>query len=189
VYAEQIAGARARYLRELAEQQAQGRQPLTPDVISADAITDHGGRAFIDDESGRAASWQLAKTRLGERVTLVPVYRVDGRLCLDAGGTWGIDRDITPDLDRQKELLARAVPVSDRRVIAAYRDERRPRELRWPWPERGMPPLLRSLQPLPLDRSTHSLTIEGRTLRLDPDLGLVIEKADPRGGRIIEEDL
>jgi CRISPR-associated endonuclease/helicase Cas3 len=189
IYAGEIAKARAHYLREVAEQQGQGRQPLTPDVTSNVAIIRHGGFKFIDDESGQEASWQLAKTRLGDRVTLVPVYQVDGKLCLDAGGTWEIDRDIRPDMDRQKELLNRAVPVSDRRVIAAYRDEKRDRKLCWPWPERELPPLLRSLHPLPLDPRTHRIVIEGRTLRLDTDLGLVIEKADPRSGVIIEEDL
>ena len=188
-YAEEIAKARAHYLREVAEYQAQGRQPLTPEVVSNDAITDSGGRTFVDDEAGQTASGQLAKTRLGDRVTLVPVYKVNGELVLDLNGTQRINGDVPPNLDQQKELLAHAVPVSDRQVIAAYRDERRTRELRWPWHERELPSLLRSLHPLPLDRTTHSITLAGRTLRLDTDLGLVIGKADARSGFIIEEDL
>ena len=188
-YAEEIAKAKAHYLREVAEYQAQGRQPLTPEVVSNDAITDSGGRTFVDDEAGQTASGQLAKTRLGDRVTLVPVYKVNGELVLDLNGTQRINGDVPPNLDQQKELLAHAVPVSDQRVIAAYRDEKRERKLIWPWPERELPSLLRSLHPLPLDRTTHSITLAGRTLRLDTDLGLVIGKADARSGFIIEEDL
>ncbi len=188
-YAAEIDGARERYRRELDEQQGKGRRPLTPDPTSSDPITYYGGYAYIDDESGEAASLQLAKTRLGDRITLVPLYRLDGELALDPAGTFRLSSDVVPDPEQQKDLLAHAVPLSDRRVIAAYRDERRPRELRWPWPERELPRLVRSLHPLLLDPQSRRATIADRQLRLDPDLGLVIEKADPHAGWIIEEDL
>lgn len=188
-YAESIARAYVAYRTSIDEQQAKACVPLIPAMVSGDAITEDGGRAFIEDEAGQAASWQLAKTRLGDRITLVPVYTSDGELTLDPHGTIRLSADTRPDLEQQKDLLNHAVPISDRRIIAAYRDERRERGLRWPWPEREIPALVRSLHPLRLDRHTHSATIAGRTLRLDPNLGLVIEKGSPGSRLRIEEDL
>jgi CRISPR-associated endonuclease/helicase Cas3 len=172
-HAAAIAHARERYERVISEQEAQARRPLTPDALSRDAIIDEATRDFIGEEDGQMANWQLAKTRLGDRVTVVPIYHVGDALALDLGGTWRVSRDVPPDLDLQKEIIAHAVPVSDRRIIVAYRDERRPRELRWPWGE--IPALLRGLYPLPLDRN-HTTFFESRRVRLDPNLGLMIEK-------------
>lgn len=189
LHADAIAAARTRYLRSLDEQAAKARRPLTPDATSNAPIIEDGGRSFIEDESGEAAGWQLAKTRLGDRITLVPVYREHGELSLDADGTVRLSADLVPDLDQLKLILAHAVPVSDRRVIAAYRDEQRARELRWPWPERQLPALLRSVHPLPLDRHTHSFTLNGCILRLDRELGLVIARAHGPAATSIGEEL
>lgn len=186
-YAAVLEEAWAAYERQLREQEVKARQPLIPPVTSADAIVEDGGFGFVEDEAGDAASWQLAKTRLGDRVTLVPVFRVNGELGLHPSGGWPIPTVAEPTLEQQKELLAHAVPVSDRRVIAAYRDEHRARELRWPWPK--LPPLLRSLHPLPLDPITRSFILKGRTLRLDNALGLVIGRAEESIGLRIEEEL
>lgn len=182
-FAAEIANAWQRYERETNEQQAKARQPLTPDPMSRDAIVEGAIYDFIDDESGQAANWQLAKTRLGDRVTVVPVYRVDGRLTFDAQGTRQISPDVPPDLDQVKEFIERSVPISDKRIIKVYRDENRARALRWPWNERQIPALLRSLYPLPLDQS-HTRIFDDRVVRLDTELGLVIEK-----GVVIEEEL
>jgi CRISPR-associated endonuclease/helicase Cas3 len=186
-YAGAVAEAWVAYERQLQEHEAQARRPLTPPVTRDEPITFHGGRSFIDDEAGAAANWQLAKTRLGDRVTLVPVFQIGGELHLEAGGTWQIPTDAEPTLEQQKELLSHAVPVSDRLIIAAYRDERRARDLQWPWPK--LPPLLRSLHPLPLDPVTRSLTLKGRTLRLDDTLGLVIGRTEGTAGFRIGEEL
>lgn len=186
-YTEAIGRAWASFRKTTSEHQAKARRPLTPGATGSDPITSDGGLTFIEDETGEAAGWQQAKTRLGDTVTLVPVYKVDGRLALSADGTFDIPNDADPTLEQQKELIAHAVPVSDRQVIAAYRDDRRPRQLRWPWPK--LPPLLRSLHPLLLERHTNSAAINGKTLRLDRNLGLVIGKADQRSGFSIEEDL
>ncbi|HMQ32554.1 MAG TPA: CRISPR-associated helicase Cas3', partial [Chloroflexaceae bacterium] len=188
-HAEAIARARAHYRRSLDEQGAKARRPLIPDATTNAPITENGGRTFIEDESGEATGWQLAKTRLGDRITLVPLYRGHGELSLDAGGTVRLSPDVVPDLEQLKMILAYAVMVSDRRVIAAYRDERRPRELRWPWSDRELPPLLRSAHPLPLNQNTHSVTLDDCTLRLDRELGLVIESAHGPAARTIEEEL
>ncbi len=185
-YAAAITQALARYRRETDEQQAQARRPLVPPVLGNDAIVENGARPFIDDEAGAAASWQLAKTRLGDRVSLVPVYRVNDALSLHANGAFQIPTDAEPTLEQQKALIEHAVPVSDRQIIAAYRDERRARALQWPW--RKAPALLRSLHPLPLDPGTHTAVMKGRRLRLDTNLGLVIEKLDAHYDEY-EEDL
>jgi CRISPR-associated endonuclease/helicase Cas3 len=185
-HAAAITQALERYRRENDEQQAQARRPLVPPVMGNDAIVENGGRPFIDDEAGAATSWQLAKTRLGDRVSLVPVYRVNDTVSLHANGAFPISTDAEPTLEQQKALIEHAVPVSDRQVIATYRDERRARELQWPW--RKAPALLRALHPLLLDPQTHTATLNGRRLRLDADLGLVIEKLDARR-HAYEEDL
>jgi CRISPR-associated endonuclease/helicase Cas3 len=188
-HAAAVAAARLRFERGIGEQEAKARRPLTPDALSRNAITEAATHTFISDEDGAAANGQLAKTRLGDRITVVPVYRAGNALALDIDGTWSLSRDIPPDLDHQKEILARAVPISDRRIIAAYRDEQRVRELRWPWPEREIPALLRSIAPLPLDRAHTAHCFEGRSVRLDAELGLVIEKLKSGRGLVIEEEL
>lgn len=175
-YADEAAKAKDDYQKTINTQTAKARNPLTPDAMICAPIVEHGGRAFIDDETGEAATWQLAKTRLGDRVTLVPVYEIDGALSLDANGTFHIPTNVPHTLEQMKDLLNYAVPVSDRAVIAAYRDERRPPALRWAWNE--VPAPLRGVHPLLLDRATHSATINRRRLRLDRELGLVIEKDD-----------
>jgi CRISPR-associated endonuclease/helicase Cas3 len=185
--ADAIISAETDFERKTQDAQAQARRVLAPEPLSNDSITEHGGIDFVDEESGSAANWQLAKTRLGDRITVAPVYRVDGRLCLDRTGTMQLSSDTTPDLDLQKEILNYAIPISDRRIIAAYRDERRSRDLQWPW--RNPPALLRSVYPLPLDHN-HTYTFDnGRSVRLDKVLGLVIEKLDTQRGIVIEEEL
>jgi CRISPR-associated endonuclease/helicase Cas3 len=180
VYSETMARAWERYERSMHEQSAQARRQLIPDATSRGAITEAASLDFIEDEEGQLARWQAAKTRLGDRVTVVPVYRVDGALALDVYGTRRLDPDVPPPLDSpsatsQKDLLARSVPISDPRIIAAFRDEGRARELRWPWGD--LPLLLRSVHPLLLDRN-HTASIDGRRMRLDPELGLVIDKEE-----------
>lgn len=185
-FAVEVDRARAAYRKAIDEQENKARRPLIPDPTFSAPIIEHGGYQFIEDETGEAA-WQAAKTRLGDRVTLVPVYEVDGALHLHPHGGMPIPRDTDPSVDDQKELLNHAVPVSDRRVIAAYRDERRARELCWPWPK--LPSTLRSAHPLRLDPRSHSATINGRVLRLDPDLGLVLGTTGTRAGANFEEEL
>lgn len=82
--------------------------------------------------------------------------------------------DIPPELDDQKAMIGRSVPISDPKIIAEFRAGER-RELAWRWSQ--VPPLLRSLFPLILN--TEGVAVfDGRTVRLDPELGLVIEKEE-----------
>jgi len=183
---EEVADAKQEYHKTIDAQTAKARSPLTPDAMIRAPIVEHGGRSYIEEETGAEASWQLAKTRLGDRVTLVPVYRVNGEL--SPGGTFRIPTDVPPTLEQMKDVINVAVPVSDRAVIAAYRDEHRNRALRWTWS--AIPAPLRGLHPLPLDVQTHSITLNRRRLRLDNELGLVIENGDvDMSGDWFEEDL
>lgn len=156
-----------------ADMTAHARQHLTPPVYLRDAITETTEPIRSEDEDGARAGWHIAKTRLGDRITVVLLYRIGDTLALDAGGTWQLSPDHPPrHAEQLKAILARSVPISHPRVIAIFRDETR-RPQGWHWAERDTPPLLRSVFPLVLD-TNHTAIIEGITLRLDPDLGLVI---------------
>jgi CRISPR-associated endonuclease/helicase Cas3 len=129
------------------------------------------GLSFVEDEDGQLSGWQVAKTRLGDRITVVPIYRIDGELHLHPLKGWPVP-DGSPSFDDQRDMLRRTVPISDPAIIKQYRDEGR-RELRWPW---GEPPaLLRYIYPLYLDAQGRG-RLDNRTIHLDKELGLVIEK-------------
>jgi len=170
-YADQIAAALQQLQRQRSEHEALARKQLVPAAIRSDPITVTAGLSFVEDEDGQLSGWQVAKTRLGDRIMVVPIYRIDGELHLHPGKGWPVP-DGTPSIDDQRDMLRRAVPLSDPAIIKQYRDEQR-RELRWPW---GEPPaLLRYIYPLYLDpnSSTH---LDKRIVHLDKELGLVIEK-------------
>ncbi len=149
---------------------------LTPPADGTDSITAIADRQFIEDEHGSLAGWQVAKTRLGDRMTVVPLYRVNGTLAFDRGGTWLLSPDIPPDLDEQKALIGRSIPISDPKIIAEFRAGER-RDLRWPWPASEIPRVLRSSFPLLLDAASTAM-FDRRIVHLDPELGLVIEKEE-----------
>lgn len=158
------------------ELRAQARRLLTPAADLKDAITEAADIACIEDQDGALAGWQVAKTRLGDRITVVPLYYVDGTLAFDRGGTWCLSPDVPPDLDDQRALIGRSVGISDPRIIAEFRAGTHP-DRRWPWPTSEMPSLLRSLFPLVLD-AQHTAMCDRRRIYLDTELGLVIEKED-----------
>lgn len=158
------------------EMRSHARKQLTPSAEATDAITAASDMQFIDDEDGNLARWQVAKTRLGDRITVVPLYQVAGTLAFDQGGTWSLSPDIPPDLADQKALIGRSIPISDPKIIAEFRASER-RDLRWPWPTREVPRLLRSLFPLLLDAANTAM-FDRRAIHLDSELGLVIEKEE-----------
>ncbi|MHB8629122.1 MAG: CRISPR-associated helicase Cas3' [Aggregatilineales bacterium] len=158
---------------------AKAREVLTPPVNSRDPITAGNARPF-NEEDAPDVRGQLAKTRLGDRVTLVPIYGKGTAWALDVRLTNPISNDVPPPLSHrnqmsQKDILARAIPVSDPKIVAAYRDDQRPDSQCWPWKE--VPSLLDSVYPLLLD-SQHSALIDGRKLTLDKNLGLIIEREE-----------
>jgi CRISPR-associated endonuclease/helicase Cas3 len=174
-HASEMAKAWAKLEQSWGEMQAQARKHLTPHADVADAITEAADTAFVEDEDGKLANWRVAKTRLGDRITVVPLYRVGGRLTLDRFGTWPLPEDTPRDFEQQREMLSRSVPISDPKIIAAFRDDQRPRDLRWPWGE--TPPLLRSLFPLVLN-ADNTAVFDRRRVLLDQELGLVIDKEE-----------
>jgi CRISPR-associated endonuclease/helicase Cas3 len=170
-YTAQIAAAFQQLQRQRSEHTALARKQLAPAPTRRDPITVTSGLAFIEDEDGQLSGWQVAKTRLGDRISVVPLYRLDGMWYLDRFKGWRVP-DGPPDAETQRDLLRRVVPLSDPTIIKQYRDEGR-RDLRWPW---GEPPaLLRYIYPLYLDRHG-SAWLDNRRVYLDKELGLVIEK-------------
>lgn len=165
----------AKLQQQQGEMRSQAQQQLTPAVDRSDAIIETGDIAFVEDEDGKLAGWQIAKTRLGDRITVVPLYRFGEVLSLDPhpGSGWELSADIPPMYEELKALLQRSLPISDPTIIAEFRDEQR-QDVRWPWGQ--VPLLLRSLFPLVLDPTTRATRFDKRTVYLDDDLGLVIEK-------------
>lgn len=141
----------------------EARLRLTPNPLSPDYITRGDSLRFLEDEEGALIGWQAAKTRLGERITVIPVYEVDGRLTIDPEGRRRLSSKL--DTDMQSALLNRALMISDARLVAALA------KIRWPWSK--LPALLKNTHPLKLDASGAAM-IAGIPLRLDPLLGLTI---------------
>jgi len=144
----------------------EARLRLTPDPLSPDGITRGDHLLFVEDEDGSLIGWQAAKTRLGDRITAIPLYDIDGALSIDSDGKHPISGK--PDTDTQIGLLNRGLPVSDPRLIDAFR-----KNIKWPW--RKPPALLKHVYPLKLD-SFGTTTIAGIRVRLDPLLGLTIDQ-------------
>lgn len=138
---------------------------LTPNPLSPAYITQGGSLRFLEDEEGALIGWQAAKTRLGERITVIPVYEIDGRLAIDPQGRRRLTSKL--DTDIQIALLNRALTISDARLVATLA------KIRWPWSK--LPTLLKNTHPLKLDASGAAM-IAGIPLRLDPLLGLTINE-------------
>jgi len=170
-YANQITTALQQLQRQRAEHEALARKQLVPTATRSDGITVTAGLSFVEDEDGQLSGWQVAKTRLGDRITVVPIYRINGALYLDRYKGWRVP-DGPPAMETHRDMLRRSLPISDPAIIKQYRDEER-RELRWLW---GEPPaLLRYIYPLYLDPKG-STRLDNRVVLLDKELGLVIEK-------------
>lgn len=167
-FAAPMAAARAVLAAAQAKQQEQARQRLTPDPLSRDAIVRVDDIQFTEDDEGALSGWQIAKTRLGERVTVIPLYNHAGRLTLDRAGQEPLGVIAKDDVAAQNRLLRRSLPISDPRLVAYFG-----KEGKWPLPE--LPPLLKHTPPLVLDQDGRATRNDVR-LHLDPELGLVIEK-------------
>lgn len=144
----------------------EARARLTPEPRSSDPLAVERAQ-FTEDEEGHLAGWQIAKTRLGERITVIPLYQVRNGWSLTPDGA-PIGQIDLEDIMRQRELLDQSLPISDRRVIAYLRDHGN-------WQQKKTPPLLKYTPPLVMDAAGR-VSVNGVALRLDPELGLVIEK-------------
>ena len=161
------------------EMRSHARTQLTPPSERTDALTDVADRQFAEDNAEALAGWQVAQTRWGDRIMVVPLYRLGDTWSLeptpDSGLTLSPDRP--PDQDEQKALLARTIPISAPRIMAEFRAEER-RDLRRPWPPPQVPRLLRALFPLLLEPTTRTARFQAGMVRLDQELGLLIEQED-----------
>ncbi len=111
-----------------------------------------------------------AMTRLTEpNVSLVILGAVEGKPQLD-GRAYGLDKP--PSLPQIEQLLRRSVTISDRRVLYSLLREEVPAG----WQKS---PLLRNLRLVVLS-ADGGKQIEGHTLRLDPELGVLIDREEER---------
>lgn len=140
---------------------------LTPHPLRRDGITRGDELQFIEDEDGALTGWEAAKTRLGDRITVIPLYKIDGKLSLDPHGQQTLPKQ-PPTLDQQKALLNRALPLSDAGLIKALRQDNQ-----WPW--RKAPALLKHVYPLELG-ANGTTTLAGMQIRLDSLLGLTLNE-------------
>lgn len=163
-----LAGADVALKKSQASERNEARERLTPEPRSTDPLAVERAQ-FTEDEEGHLAGWQIAKTRLGERVTVIPLYPASNGWAIAPGDT-AIGPIDAEDIVLQRKLLDQSLPISDRRVIAYVREHS-------DWQQKKTPPLLKYTPPLRLDSSGRT-RIAGVALRLDPELGLVIEKED-----------
>lgn len=152
------------------QQQAEARIRLTPDSTSPNAIIETAARPdFIEDQEDAYNGWQIAKTRLGTRLTVIPLFRVGNELSFDQQNRYVLDQVMPPTGETIKDVLMQSISISDLGIIRNVKDAV------WPWKKEDVPPALRYLVPLFLD-GEGKVKIEKRTIRLDPELGLRIEK-------------
>lgn len=177
LWQERLQAAWQRFASDTDKQAALAREVLTPDPLLVDPITAHADVRRYADEDGTQTTQLLARTRLGDRVTIMPYYRVNGQRVLDPHGTWPIHPDYPPtyDLELQREIVRHSLPISDKAIIQVLRDERRDKALMWEW--NTVPTLLRGIVPVEF-AADNTTIIAGKRLRLDPHLGLVIEKEE-----------
>jgi len=150
----------------------EAQQRLTPPPHPSNSIVANRTLLSLDDQDGALEGWQYAKTRQGERVTVVPLYRHDDRLWLDEWHTDQLNGDITPrELRRQHEIIEYSLPISSSRLMHYFLDQ----QPTWPWGD--TPSLLRYIYPLELDNEGKA-DLDGITVRLDRNLGLVIARKE-----------
>ena len=148
-------------------------QRLTPNPQSNDTSILSGDHLpFIADEDGSIESWQAAKTRLGERIMVIPVYRTASGVSLDAAGKDRVPADHEADVSvaEQQRLLARSLPLSSPAWCLPQIRSR----ATWHWTK--VPALLKHIYPLYLHPDGRA-EINPR-LRLEPVIGLYIDKED-----------
>lgn len=118
-----------------------------------------------------------ALTRLAEpSLTVVLLYGSPESPRLEPGDEKALDLRLKPDLDLARSLLERSVPVSGRWNVSLLQ-----RKTTVP-PGWQQSPLLWHVRPLFLDERGQCALDEGRwSLRLDPELGLVIEGKEASG--------
>lgn len=127
-----------------------------------------------DDDAPQDA-WITARTRLGPPSrNILLLHRVNGQLCLEPEGSPAIDLGRAPDRTLRRELLLRSVAIARRELVAALEESQSP-------PGLLECAALRHHAVLELEGGIHHLPDVKLTVRLDPKLGLVYERAsEPR---------
>lgn len=156
------------YGKYLAERKNQNRQSANIGIDPADEpqtayLSKPRGRSEEEDGLGL-----INRTRLGDdSIGLVPVHVGGDGWRLDADGEAFDPQALLPDALARK-LCARQLNISRRHVVAHFGSIQSPRSF-------AEHPLLRHLKPLPLDEGTYTHPELKQTLRLDAELGLLIE--------------
>jgi CRISPR-associated endonuclease/helicase Cas3 len=159
--------AQKQHNRQISHQQALARNPLIPMPVSLDALSESSVHAFCSDED--LAHGQIAQTRLGKRVTILPVYQIDHVLTLDRQHNVRIDHLFIDDAKNQQILIEHSLPLSNSQIV----DEICNKTMLWP--QKTLPISLKTIYPLLFDSSGHAI-VKGFKLTLDDFLGLVITK-------------
>lgn len=150
------------------------RLRLTPDPEPTSSIIENMNTPFEESEDGGQQGWGIARTRQGESITVIPLYRHGNALSLDSQGAYLLEGPY--DRDCQFRLLRRSIPVpiqEARQRLAHHLREEREQGPRW-FRDAS---LLRWALPLFLDIAGEA-HYDDTVLRLDPNLGLVMEKED-----------
>lgn len=139
-------------------------QSPDPDLM----FLDDGRHELFEDDSDAGKKLQAA-TRLSQpSVQVVCSHKLrDGRLSLDAGGRYVIDENLCPSLEDARRLLARSVTLTHLGVVTALLSKPVPSG----WTRNA---LLRRHRLVGFEEG--KTEIGGWTVRLDEELGIVIER-------------
>lgn len=157
--------------QDLAQSKARERLLPAPDPLESFASVAGNRLQFLEDENG--AGFIVAQTRLGEKtLEVIPLEREGDLVKLD-GMT--LDVHSEPPRDAQRQLLRRALRISQREAVALLEKEGDDRRT-----ELFQAPLLKRHYPIWLQdgQARYPLARGELVIRLDANLGLVMVKED-----------
>jgi CRISPR-associated endonuclease/helicase Cas3 len=156
------------------DRQAARRVLVKPPDYEDDLLEDFS--QDLEEEDPRVHPTLQALTRLGEpNVTVVCLYRTPQGLCLEPVGGAAVDTGREPTLREAKQLLRSALTLSHFSLVRHFLAQDVPAGWR-------TSALLRHHRAAEFDAGG-SLRAGPYTLRLDAELGAVVEKAEIPGGR------
>lgn len=163
-----LAELRRRFQDQMHAENISARDRALPHPTRSDDFFGQLETRLEDDEDPTLAADLRALTRLGDpSIEVICLYEVDGHQCLDPGGHVRVDPTLPPAKDILPQLLGNGVRVSTRGLVQALQREPCPAS----WKKSAV---LSHRRPLVFgDGSVH---IAGFRLRLDRELGLIIEK-------------
>jgi CRISPR-associated endonuclease/helicase Cas3 len=159
--------------RRRAKDEAEARKVLIRPPTHPDNILEDFCQQLEEDDPGVHPTLQ-ALTRLGDpTVSLVLLWRKEEGLALTADAPPCLDLGLAPTLDDARAFLRRSVSLSHFACVRHFSAEKVPES----WRRNS---LLRHHRVLELDSQGEALAGQYR-LRLDPELGVVVRKADDGG--------